>query len=224
MGLLSLFLIVRSEPDLFLSSADLLFLQRLALLIFFSLTGFFFLPIIGVSAAAQPLLGYNYGAGYLQRVRSALGFAILGGSIIGTIMWLIAHLFPVPIVSLFGVSDQLMDVTVFALQVQLMMFPIISFQIIGSNYFQATGQPMKSILLSLTRQVLFFIPLMFILPEVLPLVVSSLTGLDGLFFTFPFADLLAVFTAGGFLLFELKRLRRLEACEITDRMVSGHRS
>ena len=84
------------------------------------------------------------------------------------------------------------------------------FQIVGSNYFQATGQPAKSVFLSLTRQILFLIPLYIGLPMVMPVWFPGYTGLDALYFACPVADFLAIFTTGVFVLLELKRLRKLE--------------
>lgn len=185
------------------------------------LAGIAVMPIIGVAAAAQPLLGFNYGAGYIPRVRKTVGFAILYACIIGTVLWLITRLWPTQIVGLFGVKDQLMDLTVFALQVQMLFVPIVGFQVVTSNYFQATGQPFKSIVLSLTRQILFLLPALFFMPVVVPMIAPSLDGLNGLFLSWPFADFLSIFTCGAFLLWELRRLGRIERGEIKDKFVGG---
>ena len=84
----------------------------------------------------------------------------------------------------------------------------------GSNYFQATGQPAKSIFLSLTRQILFLIPLFLVLPLVLPGWFPQFTSLDALYFATPLADFLAIFTTAVFILLEMGRLRKLERGEI----------
>lgn len=173
------------------------------------------LPIIGTAAAIQPLLGYNYGAGLIARVRATLGYGALGATIIGTLAWAMVQLFPHEIVGAFGIRSALLqDFTVFALQVQMIMLPIVGFQMVASNYFQATGQPVKAIILSLTRQVLFLIPLYIALPCVLPLI-TSYTALDAIYFAVPIADALAVFTSGLFIFVELKRLKKIERGEIT---------
>ena len=115
------------------------------------------------------------------------------------------------IVGLFGITNaSLAEFTIFALKVQLLMLPFVGFQIVGSNYFQATGQPAKSVFLSLTRQILFLIPLYIGLPMVMPVWFPGYTGLDALYFACPVADFLAIFTTGVFVLLELKRLRKLE--------------
>ena len=128
------------------------------------------------------------------------------------------HLFPNKIVGLFGITNaSLAEFTIFALKVQLLMLPFVGFQIVGSNYFQATGQPMKSTILSLTRQVLFLLPLMFWLPEVLPGWFSQFTGLDALYIATPVADFLAIFTVAIFIAIEMRRLKDVESGKITSK-------
>ena len=98
------------------------------------------LPLIGVSIAIQPLLGFNYGAHLFERVKKTLWYGIFGATGIGLALWALVHLFPEQIVGFFGITNEsLRDFTVFALKVQLLMLPFIGFQIVGSNYFQATG-------------------------------------------------------------------------------------
>ena len=180
------------------------------------------LPLIGTAVAIQPLLGFNYGAGLIPRVRETVRFGILMATVIGTCMWIMIMLFSGDIVSFFGIrADGLRDFTAFALKIQLLVLPVVGFQIVVGNYFQATGQPMKSIILSLTRQVLFLIPLYIVLPIVLPMLVSTLTGLDALYFAVPISDCLSVVTAAAFLAFEMRRLKRVEAGEETSRFGKG---
>ena len=180
------------------------------------------LPLIGTAVAIQPLLGFNYGAGLIPRVRQTLRFGILMATVIGSVMWVLIMLFAGDIVNFFGIrADALRDFTAFALRIQLLVLPVVGFQIVMGNYFQATGQPMKSIVLSLTRQVLFLIPLYIVLPIVLPMLVPSLTGLDALYFAVPISDVLSIVTAALFLAFELRRLKRVEAGEEGSRFGKG---
>ena len=169
------------------------------------------MPLVGMAVAVQPILGFNYGAKNYGRVRTALLEGILAATSIAVFMWAIVHLFPEQIVNLFGIRDESMvDFTVYALKVQLFMLPVVGFQIVGSNYFQATGQPLKSSILSLSRQILFLLPLLFILPEVLPLFVPTLTGLDALYIATPVSDALAIITTFVFVVKEWHRLKRVE--------------
>lgn len=172
---------------------------------------FIIFPLIGMSVALQPLLGFNYGARIYARVRKTLWWGVGAATCIAIVEWAFIEVFPERIVAFFGIQDAgLRDFTIFALRVQVFMIPFVGFQIVGSNYFQATGQPSKAIFLSLTRQILFLLPLYLFLPQVLPTLVPSLTSLDALYFAFPLADGLSVITTGIFIYFEMKRLAKLE--------------
>jgi putative MATE family efflux protein len=172
--------------------------QRIAMFTFF--------PILGVAMAAQPLFGYNYGASSFDRVKATfkVSFAWIMG--IGIFFWILVHLFPNQIVNLFGVTGELQHFTVIVLQVQLFLIPFMGLQVISANYFQSTGQPLKSMLLSLTRQVLYLIPLLYGLPLLMPLISPSFRGVDGLYYAFPIADLLSVATATIMMVLEFKKL------------------
>lgn len=173
---------------------------------------FVILPLIGVSIAIQPLLGFNYGAKLWERVKTTLKVGSIGATVMGTLMWVAIMAFAPQIVGFFGIKeDSLVEFTAFALRVDLVFLPLIGFQIVGANYFQATGQPAKSIILSLTRQILFLVPLLFILPEVLPSIAPMLDSLDAVYFAVPMADFLAVFTVVVFVVMELRVLNRRSA-------------
>jgi putative MATE family efflux protein len=170
---------------------------------------FVVLPLVGVSIAIQPLLGYNYGARLWNRVLETLKVGMLTAVVIGTAMWLVIMLFASQIAMFFGITDQAqIDLTVYAMRINVALLPIIGLQIVGSNYFQATGQPTKSIILSLTRQLLFLVPLQLLLPVILPQI-FDITPLHSIFFSWPCADFLAIFTVGIFMAREVHRVRRL---------------
>ncbi len=172
------------------------------------------MPLIGIAVALQPLLGYNYGAGRIDRVRKTLWLGIAAATGFGVVEWAAIMLAPEAIVAAFSITHPgLVEFTVFALRVQFVMLPFVGFQIVGSNYFQATGQPAKSIFLTLTRQILFLVPLLLVLPGVLPRIAPGLTGLDALYFAAPISDFLAIFTVAVFIAWEMRRLRRMEAAE-----------
>ncbi len=166
-------------------------------------------PLIGTAIAIQPILGFNYGSGNFKRVRTAWIDGMVGAAGLGLVMMLATIIFAEPIVNIFGITDDsLVSFTALALRIQVCMFPIVGFQMVGSNYFQATGQPLKSALLSLTRQILFLLPLLFILPELLPFVSSNIiSGLDAIYIATPVSDLLAAIVTWGFDRVEFKHLR-----------------
>ncbi|NMA68745.1 MAG: MATE family efflux transporter [Desulfitobacterium sp.] len=156
------------------------------------------MPIVGVSQGAQPIIGYNYGAGDLGRVKETLRKAIMVGTAIATTGYIILWLFAEPIVGLFSKNDiALTELTVPALLTFLALLPVVGFQIIGANFFQAIGKPVQSTILSLSRQVLLFIPLLLILPRYF--------GIQGVWITAPIADALAIMITASFLFYELRR-------------------
>lgn len=170
------------------------------------------MPLIGIAIALQPLLGFNYGAHNVDRVRKTLWYGIGAASSIAVLMFAIVELFAEPIAHAFGIShDGLVEFTAFAIRVQFLMLPFVGFQIVSSNYFQATGQPAKSVFLTLTRQILFLVPLLYLMPVVLPSLFPQFTGLDALYFAAPVADFLSIFTTAVFVAWEMVRLRKLAA-------------
>ena len=172
---------------------------------------FTIMPLAGMSVAIQPILGFNYGARNYMRVRITLIDGILAATSIAVFMWIIVHVWTDPIINLFGIRDEgLVSFTNFALKVQVLLLPVIGFQIVGANYFQATGQPLKSTILSVSRQILFLIPLLFILPEVLPTFFPEITGLDALYIATPVADGCSIVLTAVFVFIEMRRLSRIE--------------
>ncbi len=158
------------------------------------------MPIFGLNQGVQPIIGYNYGAGHFQRVTRALQLAILWATAISVAGFLIVMLFPAQVISLFNDDDaQLIRLGTHALRVCLMMFPIVGFQIVSANYFQAVGKPRHAILLGLSRQVLLLIPAILLLPW--------LWGLDGIWMAFPTADFCSSLVTGIWLGYELRHLR-----------------
>ena len=173
---------------------------------------FLFTPLFGVSIAVQPLLGFNYGAKLFGRVREAWKDGIFTAVGVGFVLWALAQFFALQIVGIFGLEDPaLSEFTAYVLRVMVAVMPIVGFQIVGSNYFTATGQPIKSIILGLSRQILFLIPLMFILPETLPLLIPGMQGLDAVYIATPVADVCAIVLTTVFVIREWRRLKAVEA-------------
>ncbi len=169
--------------------------------------GFAFMPAIGVLMGAQTLIGYNYGARKWKRVLKSYWLGVLFATIIITTFFVLIHIIPTQIVQLFGVEGDLEQFCIYALQVMTAVFPLVGFQMMSSNYFQSTGQPLKASLLSLTRQVLFLIPLLILLPMCLPGLIG-VTSLQAVCFTYPTADVLSVITTSAFIIPEILKLRK----------------
>ena len=166
-------------------------------------------PVSGIAIAAQPILGFNIGAHKYNRVKRCLFDAIGTGTVIVVFFFIIMRVWPEPIVGLFGVDADLMAFAIEALHVQTVFLPFIAIQIIGSNYFQATGQPIKATVLSLTRQLIFLLPMYFISPVLFPKLLG-VTPLIGWCCSFPVADVLSVSLCAFFLVREIRRLNRLQ--------------
>ena len=171
------------------------------------INGFAFMPAIGVLMGVQTLVGYNYGARKWDRVLKSFWLGVLFASAILIGFFVLIHAIPGPIVQLFGVEDELEQFCIYALMVMTAMFPLVGFQMTSSNYFQSTGQPLKASLLSLTRQVLFLIPLLLLLPRFLPSILD-VTALQAICYTYPIADVLSILTTAAFIIPEIMKLRR----------------
>ncbi len=166
-------------------------------------------PVFGVTQGFLPIAGYNYGAKKYQRVRLSINTAIKYASILATIVFIGLMIFPSEIASLFlstkeGISETELAVNIYVLEhspfAMRMVFaatPIIALQLIGAAYFQAIGKATPALLLTLTRQGFFFIPLILILP--------SYFNELGVWISFPIADVLATIVTGYFLRKEIKK-------------------
>ena len=156
---------------------------------------------IGFGIGAQPILGFNLGAKKYARVRHTylLAVSIATGSIL--IGWAVCQLAPHLVLSLFGKENQTFtDFAVRCLRIYLGGIFCAGFQIVSTNYFQATGQPLKASLLSMLRQLILLIPLLLILP--------LFFGLNGLLYAGPCADIGSAVIVALFILPEMRKLNR----------------
>ncbi len=156
------------------------------------------MPIFGISQGLQPIIGYNYGAGNYNRVKKALKMAIGAATLFSTVGFLLIQIFDKQIIMLFNDNPELILLGSEAMRINLCMLPVIGFQIIGANYFQAVGKAGYAIILSMSRQLLILIPLVLLLPRLL--------GLQGVWLASPIADFSAALLTGIFLFRELRKL------------------
>ncbi len=150
-------------------------------------TMFFVMIVFGVTQGMQPILGYNYGANQWQRVKRTLSIGIRIGVMITTCGWLITELLPDVVSSLFTVDQQLITIARDGFRIFFLFYPLVGCQIVIQNFFQSIGKPHVSILLSLTRQLIFLIPFLTILPRYY--------AEDGVWASIAAADLLAFILA-----------------------------
>ncbi|HYF83841.1 MAG TPA: MATE family efflux transporter [Clostridia bacterium] len=173
-----------------------------------SITMLILMPIFGINQGAQPIIGYNYGALKFDRVKKALKLAIFAATSIAFIGFIATRIFPYQLVAMFNREDaELIKFGARAIKIFLIFLPIIGFQIVSSNYFQAVGKPKHASFLGLSRQVLILIPALLILPR--------FYGLDGVLMAGPVADLTSSIITGIFLIMEMRHLdaRHLESQE-----------
>ena len=170
------------------------------------------MPSMGIAMGAQPIIGYNYGARKFGRMKRTLGQGILLGIAITTPLWLTVLFLPDMYAHLFSLPEAYLPATAWALIAYLVFIPILPVSLIGSNYFDATGQALKATLLTLTRQILFFIPLLLASPHVLPLILP-MTPLQSLFFAPSLSDITSTLLVTAFLAAEWRRLRKLPSGE-----------
>lgn len=164
-----------------------------------SLAMMILMPIFGINQGAQPIIGYNYGAKKFDRVKEALKLAIIAATAIVILGFTVTRLIPNELVALFNNDDQdLINMGSHAITVFFVFLPLIGFQIVSANYFQAVGKPKQAMFLSLSRQVILLIPAVLILPKFF--------GLNGLFMAGPIADIGSSMLTGLFLYRELKNL------------------
>lgn len=139
---------------------------------------------VGLSQGSQPILGFNYGAHQYSRVKAIYKLALKYSLIFGAVGFALFQIFPYYIISLFGSGNELyMEFAVKFMRIFLFMVLVIGVQIISSNFFAAIGMPAKGVVLSLSRQFFFLIPLILILPVFL--------GIDGIMYAGPISDTIA---------------------------------
>ena len=159
--------------------------------------------VIGLSQGSQPIIGFNYGAKQYSRVRGTYRLAISCSFVITAIGFVLFQFFPRQLISLFGSGDALYyEFAVRFMRIFLFMILVNGVQMISSNFFSAIGKPLKGLLLSMTRQVFFLIPLVLILPLFL--------GIDGIAFAGPAADTAAFLVSVLLVRREMGRMKKME--------------
>ncbi|WP_417201243.1 MATE family efflux transporter [Bizionia sp.] len=162
-------------------------------------------PVFGVTQGFLPIAGYNYGAEKYDRVKETIYTAIKYAAGLATLVFLLLMIFPEAITRLFTSDTEVIAETPSAMRWVFAATPIIALQLIGAAYFQAVGKAIPALLLTLTRQGFFFIPLILILPH--------FYGEMGVWMSFPIADVLSTIVTGFFLQKEIKKSLTLPVTE-----------
>jgi len=160
----------------------------------------FVMIVMGFNMGMQPIAGYNYGAGQYGRVTEVLKKTIFMATVVMTIGFLIGELFPRAVASVFTTDQTLIDMAAEGLQIVVICFPIIGFQMVTGNFFQSIGMARKAIFLSLTRQLIFLVPCLLLLPQIF--------GVKGIWYSMPSADLAASIVSATMLIGQFRTFKR----------------
>lgn len=158
-------------------------------------------PILGITQGFVPIAGFNYGAQNKMRVVEVIRKAIIYASVLATLVFVLIVLFAENIAGVFTRDELVVATTAEVLTWVFLSTPIVGIQLIGSAYFQAIGKAIPALLLTLTRQGFFFIPLLFILP--------NYYGATGVWIAFPIAEVVATVVTAFFLYREVKKYMAL---------------
>ena len=166
------------------------------------LTFLFVMVSMGINQGMQPIAGYNFGERKYSRVREVYLLSAKWATLTMTLGFVIAEFFPRAAVSIFTSDPQLEDVAARGLRIICMMFPIVGFQMIATNLFQSLGMVERSVILSLSRQLLFLVPCVYLLPLG--------AGIDGVWASFPVSDGLSTLLTLGFLIDLFRKFGKLK--------------
>lgn len=167
--------------------------------------------LVGIAIGAQPVIGFNYGSKNYNRVRKAFLIAIIAAEIIAFVFFFIFQFAPMAIVILFGSEEGLYnEFAVKCLRIFLMLCPLNGFQTVAAIYLQGIGKPVKSAVVTLSRQIIFLIPAAVVLPIYM--------GVTGVLWSGPVADGLAFILSFALIGYEMKKLSRMESEKKAENM------
>jgi len=154
-------------------------------------------PVLGVTQGFLPIAGFNYGANDTKRVKETIRTAIVYGTGVALIIFMGIVLFPEAVVGIFTKDTELLSKTPNALLIAFLATPVITTQLVGAAYFQAAGKAFPALILTLLKQGVFLIPLVYLLPR--------FYGINGVWIAFPIADVLSTSITVLYLKRELKK-------------------
>lgn len=177
-----------------------------AVVVFNRYVTIFVFVIIGICQGMQPIVGYNYGSGRYHRLFRAFTYAAIAGVVVSSLGSLFGALNPRHIAMLFMQDEEQIECAVNCLRITTLTFWMVGFQIVTTNFFQSLGMAGKAVFLSLTRQIIFMIPLLLLLPPIM--------GLDGVWSAYPISDFIATLVATAMLIVQVKKIRRHPGADI----------
>ena len=160
----------------------------------------FVLFSMGLNQGMQPIAGYNYGSQQFDRLMSVVKLAIISATVMMTSGWIVAMFAPYYCARMFTTDPELIRQAIDAIQVMMLMFPIIGGQMVITNFFQCIGKVKISIFLSLSRQLLFLLPLLAVLPH--------FYNIEGVWASLPMSDLAAAIVASAIMVAYMKKMKK----------------
>lgn len=162
---------------------------------------FMFIMInMGLNQGMLPIAGYNYGAQNFDRLIRVLKYAVIAGTCITTTGFLIAHIWPYECARLFTTDSTLIDISMRAIKINMLAFPLVGYQMVVTGFFQSIGKAKISIFLSLSRQMLFLLPLLITLPHFFQV--------DGIWMSLPTADTIASIVAAVMMTTYMRKFKK----------------
>lgn len=173
-----------------------------------SLITMFIMAVVAVNMAAQPIVGFNFGAQSYKRVKEALWISIITATSISTFAFVLIEAMPGVFVKMFNNDSKvLFDIAVNGIRLVILALPLVGFQVIASNFFQSIGKAKIAMFATLIRQVILLIPLIYFLP--------FFFGINGVWFSFPLADTISAMVVSVLLVREWKKLTVMESNQAT---------
>lgn len=160
----------------------------------------FLMFIMGLNQGMQPIAGYNYGSQQTDRLQRVLNLALVSAVCIMTVGWLIAMIIPHYCARIFTDNETLVNMSARAIRIDMFFFPFVGFQMVITNFFQCIGKVKISIFLSLSRQLLFLLPLLYVLP--------MFYDIDGVWYSLPSSDLVASIIAGVMMVIFMRKFKK----------------
>lgn len=163
---------------------------------------FFLMLVIGINQGMQPIAGFNFGARNYGRLNEVLKYAILLATGVWTFGFIVSFFLSIPVARAFTSDPELIREGAHALRIINLVVPVVGFQIVATGFFQSIGKARTSIFLSLTRQLIFLIPALLVLPR--------LFGVDGVWYSVPFSDLTSTIVTAVILITTMRKFKKRE--------------
>lgn len=174
----------------------------------------FIMITMGINQGMQPIAGYNYGSQQLDRLMRVVKYSMIVATVVTTTGFIIAEFFPYICARMFTSDKTLIEMSVRGIRINMLMFPFVGYQMIITNFFQSIGKAKISMFLSLSRQMLFLVPLLVILPPIF--------GVDGVWASLPASDAVASITTAVMMAIYMKKFKRQHIANINGRQENNN--